>query len=128
MLDEVWFKANVGIFAVHSLYLFLIPCIIYVTYTYDRDTGNFQSPKVKMILDDGKLLLEPCGWVSMGTFVTIYRSDSDVETIIGLGFVVNIQENQMPQVQLDNMGDNTVETLAAARSSLRIKPGLNRNV
>lgn len=81
-----------------------------------------------MVLDDGKLLMEPCGWVSMGTIVTIYRSDSDVETILGLGFVVNIQENNMPQVQMESMDEITVETLKQARKSLRIKPGLNRNV
>jgi len=127
MSDEVWFKANLNIFAVHSLYLLLIPSIIYVVYSYDRDTG-FHSPKVKMVLDDGKLLMEPCGWVSMGTFVTIYRSDSDVETILGLGYVVNIQENKMPQVQMTIMDEITVETLKQARTSLRIKPGLNRNV
>lgn len=126
--DEVWFKANVSINLVHSFYLLLIPSIIYVTYSYDRDTGSFQSPKVKMVLDDGKLLMEPCGWVSMGTFVTIYRSDSDVETILGLGFVVNIQENKMPQVQMESMDEIIVETLKQARTSLRIKPGLNRNV
>jgi|GEM_PF-2074084 hypothetical protein len=64
----------------------------------------------------------------MGTFVTIYRSDSDVETILGLGFVVNIQENKMPQVQMENMNGITVKALKQARTSLRIKPGLNRNV
>jgi hypothetical protein len=128
VFDEVWFKDNVGLFAVHSLYLFLIPSIIYVSYTYERGADRFHSPKVKMVLGDGKLLLEPCSWVSIGTYVTIYRLDSDVETIIGLGIVVNIQENKMPQVQMDNMGNITVEMLTNARTSLRIKPGLNRNV
>lgn len=126
--DEVWFKANLSSIELHSFYLFLLPNIIYLTYCYDRDTGSFQSPKVKMVLDDGKLLLEPCGWVSFGTLVTIYRSDSDVETILGLGFVVNIQENKMPQVQMENIDEITVEALKQSRTSLRIKPGLNRNV
>lgn len=125
---EVWFKENVNIFLVHSFYLFLIPNIIYLSYSYDRATGTFQSPKVKMVLDDGKLLMEPCGWVSMGTYVTVYRSDNDVETVIGLGYVVNIQENKMPQVQIEHTGDDTVDALKQARTSLRIKPGLNRNV
>lgn len=128
LTSDEWFKANVSMFAVHSFYIFLIPIIIYITYTYDRDTGSFQSPKVKMVLNDGKLLLEPCGWVSIGTYVTIYRSDNDVETIIGLGVVVNIQENKMPQVQMQNVGETTIEALTQARTSLRIKPGLNRNV
>ena len=34
----------------------VIPVIIYLTYSYDRDTGSFQSPKVKIVLDDGKRL------------------------------------------------------------------------
>lgn len=126
--NDVWFEENVGIFAVHSFYLFLIPSIVYVSYAYDRGADSFHSPNVKMVLDDGKLLLEPCSWVSIGTYVTIYRLDRDVETIIGLGVVVNIQENKMPQVQMESMGENTVETLKNARTSLRIKPGLNRNV
>jgi hypothetical protein len=128
IFDELWFRENVSIFVVNSLYLFSIPSIIYITYSYDRDTGSFQSPKVKMVLDDGKLLMEPCGWVSIGTFVTIYSSDNDVETILGLGFVVNIQENKMPQVQIENIDNITIEKLKHARTSLRIKPGLNRNV
>jgi len=45
-------------------------------------------------------ILNPCEYVSIGTYITIFSSENDFETYFATGKILNIQSNNFIQVDI----------------------------
>lgn len=87
--------------------------------------AGFQSPKIKVIMDDGLIITEPCDWMGHGVIVTVFKVQDDVELFEFSAYVVNIQSNMLVQIRSDHREKQPVDidTLKRDKEKLIFKPG-----
>lgn len=118
------------------IFLFIFLLLLRISWLVYSDT-SMKMPKVKHARqphpNKGLLLLEPSGIFSHNNLVAIYYFENELEVSIGVGEVINIQENHLIQIRVQNTSDahNELWTKiynndAAAISRLIVKPYLPR--
>ena len=97
-LGQLWIDTNANLVFLHGVYWLLIPPSIWMFRYRPSGQAGFQSPKVKVILDDGMIIAEPCEWMGHRTTVSVFKFQDDVEQFVFLAYVVNIQTNKLVQI------------------------------
>lgn len=124
-LGQSWIEGNGALVFTHGLYWLLFPPIIAVIISVQSETTGFHSPKIKKILEDGLIIVEPCEWFGHGTGVAVFKVQDDVELFEFSAQVINIQSNKLIQLQ-PNVQEQEQLYLAKLREikeKLLIKPG-----
>jgi len=122
---QPWISSNATMIFVNGLYWLLIPPFIWMVRYRPEEKRGFLSPKVRIILDDGNLITEPCNWMAYRTAVSVFKFQDEVEQFICLAYVVNIQSNGLIQLQpiASRNGKYEVSKLREIREKLLVKPG-----
>lgn len=125
ILGQSWVDTHASLVFLNGVYGLLIPPLVWmVRYRPNGQTG-FQSPKVKVILDDGLIIAEPCEWMGHRTAVSVFKLQDDVELFVFSAYVVNIQSNKLVQLRpiLLEAAAYDVANLNEIKEKLLIKPG-----
>lgn len=93
----------------------------------------YGSPRVRSALRGDRLLIvERSPWLGYGVATSVYVSQADLERLVCTGWVVNVQQNDLVQIEIDSGGtgmqdeDDLWQVLEHQRESLIIRPGLDR--
>lgn len=124
-LGQGWVDGNSALILTHGIYLLLLPPGLWAVRR-NPEKSDFESPAVKKVLENGILLLAPCGWMGHQTAVAIYKIEDDVELFLATGRVHNIQSNGLVQVKIVAEDESRLQTarISEIKSNLRIKPGI----
>lgn len=122
---QTWISSNATMVFVNGLYLLLIPPFVWMVRFRPEDASGFSSPKVKVILDDGTIITEPCGWLSYRTTVSVFKLQDDVEQFVFPAYVINIQSNKLIQLTSISSTEDEIDAveLREMKEKLLIKPG-----
>lgn len=124
-LGQSWIDTNANLVFLHGVYWLLIPPAIWMVRYRPTIQAGFQSPKVKVILDNGMIVAEPCEWMAHRTAVSVFKFQDEVEQLVFSAYVVNIQSNKLVQllpISAEGHGYD-VSKLREIREKLLIKPG-----
>ena len=91
--------------------------------------SNFKIPKVKYVQSPPKLysnahalfLVNPTSLLSYDAIVSIYYLEDDIERLVGVGKVMNVQENKMIQIIITHdydFGDNLNKLMNNSKDEL----------
>lgn len=124
-LGQKWIDENAALVFTHGLYLLLIPPL-YALASASRNEGvGFHSPKIKKVMDDGLLIVEPCEWLGHRTAVAVFKVQDDVELFVFAAEVLNIQSNKLVQLQPISPESEPLDPakIREIKEKLLIKPG-----
>ncbi len=124
-LGQPWIDANAALVFTHGVYWLLIPPVISVATLAQKETTGFHSPKIKKIMDDGLLIVEPCDWLGHQTGVAVFKVQDDVELFVFSAQVINIQSNKLVQLQPIGRESEKIDPvrIREIKEKLLIKPG-----
>lgn len=90
-------------------FVFLAIVLILLRALYDANADTkVNLPKIRKILEPPRsyenasalLLVDPSNFLSHDLFVTLFIQEDDYEQLVGIGFVINIQNDKKAQVAL----------------------------
>ena len=99
---------KINIFLV-VIFLLLAIIVIFLRALYDANTdANVSLPRIRKVLEPPKsyekasalLLVDPSNLLSHDSSVTLFILEDDYEQLVGIGVVVNIQDDKKAQVAL----------------------------
>ncbi len=124
-LGQDWIDTNAMFVFVNGVYWLLIPPLVWMVRFRPAAQFGFRSPKVKVILEDGKIITEPCEWMAYRTAVSVFKFQDDVEQFVFSAYVFNIQSNKLVQLVPISSAevDFDVGKLKEMKEKLLIKPG-----
>ena len=125
IVSEQWIESNSLIIFTHGLYLLLLPPLLWaVRYRPSSDNG-FVPPRVRLILENGSIITEPCEWLGYRTTVSVFKMQEDVEMYVFEAYVSNIQANKLVQLAPieKSFEPEAINTLKSIKAHLLIKPG-----
>ena len=125
VFDQVWIDTNANMIFVNGIYWLLIPPIVWTIRSRYREEGEFRSPKVKVILDNGNIITSNCNWMAYRMVVSVFKIQEEVEHFVFSAYVFNIQDNKLIQLQpIAYDGENNeISKLKEIKDQLLIKPG-----
>ena len=126
-LGTSWTEANAITIFTHGVYWLLLPPAVWAVRRHPAKAG-FQSPRIKVIMDDGLVITEPCDWMGHGIIVAVFKVQDDVELFEFSAYVVNIQSNMLVQIRPDQREEQgfDIATLKREKEKLIFKPGQYR--
>ncbi|MTJ05900.1 MAG: hypothetical protein FH759_14620 [Sediminimonas qiaohouensis] len=121
---DKWFQVNKHLTLAHAIYWVIILFLLYIISTKPEPSG-LPLPKVKLVRDNGHILIENSNWLSVGTMCAIYLLEGDFEVLQCTGQVINIQEDGLVQVITQPInGNNYVQQLKENKDAILVKPGV----
>jgi hypothetical protein len=122
---RVWIDSHAALVFTHGLYWLLIPPIFVAAIPTQKEVAGFHSPKIKKIMDDCLIIVEPCEWLGHRTGVAVFKVQDDVELFMFAAEVINIQSNKLVQLKpiIQDSDPLDAAKLRDIKETLLIKPG-----
>lgn len=125
VLGQQWIEDNAALIFTNGLYWLLIPPFFAAVISSQNENVGFHSPKIKKIMDDGLIIVEPCEWLGHQTAVAVFKMQDDVELFVLAAQVINIQSNKLVQLRHIPQSSDPPDPnkLRDIKEKLLIKPG-----
>lgn len=124
-LGQAWVDNNAALVFTNGLYWLLIPPVYAAASSRLSNKAGFHSPKIKKVLEDGLMIVEPCEWLGHRTAVAVFKVQDDVELFEFAAQVINIQSNKLVQLKPIWPDSDPLDPvkLRETKEKLLIKPG-----
>ncbi|WAG57496.1 hypothetical protein LL033_10045 [Clostridium estertheticum] len=104
---------SMRIFVVYiCISLFIIWLLLIIVFSPQKVTNGDLSLKLVKFFNDNTnsicCILQPCSYVSQGSFVTFFYLDNELEIYFSTGVIYNIQNNDLIQVNLQSITQDTL--------------------
>ncbi|WP_420585092.1 hypothetical protein [Ruegeria sp.] len=125
---QTWVDSNSKLLLTHGAYWFLLLLVGWLIVSWQPE-DYLASPKVRVVRDDGILIVEKSPWLGIGVGTAIYLIEDDFEKLICGAEVINIQSNELVQLKtaaIDSDHPDYLAALKASKDDILVKPGLYR--
>lgn len=125
IFGQTWIDSNALAIFTHGLYWLLIPPAVWAVRFRKEDQLGFISPKIKMVMDNGLIITEPCEWMGHRTALSVFKMQDEVEIFQFSAYVVNVQSNSIIQI-FPIQGDEDpidINHLRENKEKIIFKPG-----
>lgn len=129
---------SIKIFTIYiCVSLFIIWLLLIIIFSPPKNTDTELNLKLIKFLSSKnrslRCVLQPCSYVSVGSFLTFFYSDNELETYFATGIVSNIQYNKLITVDIKSSIDDLEISAKIANNNIEfiqsiiIKPIVTNN-